>query len=415
MPDKFPSPFLESWRHGVEFVILKPRLAMVKEWGLVNLDKREWGPADPYLDNTMDEPLCELVELLKSLEEPPRNIPEKWLPRPNATRADLGNLGVLPPELVDTLFSFLTDAGDVVCFSVSHLLLLQRGFPRLVELLRVIFKTRSWSGDLIIFMDEHLDAIPNRLLSSAEKEEFEGIVFDDDEYDSPSGLLDYLRDRCEGCQRPSFIVMSDIKELREAHHRPGWPYLPLGLKSWHQASPADIRVALDCSRIRAIIHEATPSPFSHKRRHGARDPELALCNLSQHLFVRSKAIDGILRHARWSDRSDAESKGKLADLGHVVILMTACSDYMPSTIPRYDLNQDELFEREFKGKIGAWSGDRLSIVPVGELETGMKDVSDEVAAILHRWYELNVVERVRFAGSKRRYSARDDTGSEEDA
>ncbi|VDC03709.1 unnamed protein product [Peniophora sp. CBMAI 1063] len=335
---------------------------MGQDWKIINLDKCEQGPTLGYkFSSDMEHPQTGLMKLLAAPRDPTPELPLKWVIAPDASRVDdLGTLGVLPPELVGFVFRQLDDLEDIACFAVSHRILLQHGYPYLV-------RARSWSGDRIIFVGEYLEAIPERMLiSETEKEEFKAIS-ESEACTLSQWLLETYR---EPQSRSSITMGSSFWTYRRFRRT---------RRALRDSTPEeDFRTALDCARIDAAVRESSTQPCYQGSKHISN---LAICNWTKRAFVRGEQIARIQR-----DPED-DSRG-FADLGHVAVFMTACSDDMSSATPWNGGDWEVLYEK-LRGKMGAWAGERLSIIEVDRLEADMEDDSVEIASLMRLWYQAN--------------------------
>ncbi|KZV65731.1 hypothetical protein PENSPDRAFT_115879 [Peniophora sp. CONT] len=270
-------------------------------------------------------------------------------------RHELGSLSVIPPEIIIIVFSHLSTIDDVVCFAISHRLLGQEGFRRVVQLRHSEHRhLGNWFGARMVTAGEGTQELPKGMLTDAEEQELKNGILG-----TSSGFYHYASDHYKWAapldvDRFGYLYARDTKKpaLRRVSQRRD-----------------------DKLRLRLLLEDTSP----HYDPHAA----WALCNLNRKEYVRASAVANmkigrtpsgkvLLEAGSLVEGPFVRGDNTILDLGTFTIILTVW------------LRAGETQQSQSR------AGERLGIQQVERLKVeGWKDVSEWGVRLVDRWGAMN--------------------------
>ncbi|KZV67759.1 hypothetical protein PENSPDRAFT_687821 [Peniophora sp. CONT] len=290
----------------------------------------------------------EIPQAMAFIEEPPHS--------------HLGRLSAFPSELIDAVFERLDVPLHVAHFAAAHPLLVPHGFARLLQIRTRTFRHITWSRSRIALVGDYLDRPDSvkGLLSDnmrAQMRKVEERIASEEGRERRLSLYEYASDYFKGVRHNSLGPWDALQRKEEN---------ALGTSDV-RSGPAPVTggtAHIDQGRIDGLLH--------HVRAILPSLDTAVLCNSTKNELVRAETLCAV----KMDDRTQLS-------LGTAVLFLTVCTDDW-SILPWC-----RSFPDPGKGDvIGRWAGDTLVIVGLDEAPENMKDISEEVVAMVQRFVEM---------------------------
>lgn len=291
-------------------------------------------------------------------------------------RSHLGQLSVLPPELIDMVFESLALPLHITRLAASHPILAHQGFLRLVKFRSDLWEQTTWYRCQIVCVGDYLERaqdvvglLPDDLckdLSEAkggERSEVEG---------QPMTLSQFAEERFGGVDTHYRGPLAILERMETEGRAEEW-------RTSYLADTARARKStnlLDVQRIDELEEYTWPSLPSADTS--------VLCSLSKRQLVRAESLREVKMRPDDDDGPDDpgyyDGYAKYLTIGAAVMFLTVSTDdwsFVPWLGPDYSA--------EAKGVLGSWAGDSLAIVRPEDVEENIIDISSEVAAMVRKF------------------------------